>query len=169
VRLFHFSEDPAIERFTPHVPATNPDHLARVWAIDEQHQSAYWFPRDCPRVAVWASTEVERFQKEFATVALRLHAIEARWRSAISTAIVYRYELAAALFEPWPEADGQWVSAAMVEPLVIEPLGDLAGLHRDAGIELRTVESLWPLRNHVAASDWPFSIIRMMYADPPPS
>lgn len=164
MRLYHFSEDPAIERFTPHVPATNPEHAARVWAIDERHQAAYWFPRGCPRVTVWCDDDAERFGREFATAARRLHAIETRWRPAMTTTSVYRYELPSAEFSPWPEADGQWVSTATVEPLAVEPLGELAALHHDAGIELRAVESLWPIRDQVVAGDWPFSVIRMMYA-----
>lgn len=35
--LYHFSEDPSIERFVPHVPRTNPTHPPAVWAIDEVH------------------------------------------------------------------------------------------------------------------------------------
>ena len=58
--LLHFSEDPTITRFEPHVPATNPTHEPAVWAIDEQHSPVYWFPRDCPRGSVWANSEAER-------------------------------------------------------------------------------------------------------------
>ena len=32
--VYHFSEDPAISRFVPHVPRTNPTQPARVYAID---------------------------------------------------------------------------------------------------------------------------------------
>ena len=53
--LLHFSEDPSITRFTPHVPATNPGQAPAVWAIDAAHAPVYWFPRDCPRGAVWAA------------------------------------------------------------------------------------------------------------------
>ena len=35
--VFHFSEDPSIEVFRPHVPVTRPDAEPRVWAIDEEH------------------------------------------------------------------------------------------------------------------------------------
>src|SRR3954464_3428258 len=51
--LFHFSEDPSIERFVPHVPKTNPTHRAGVWAIDHERAPLYWFPRECPRVTIW--------------------------------------------------------------------------------------------------------------------
>jgi hypothetical protein len=64
--LHHFSEDPNIVRFDPHVPVTNPEHRAGVWVIDAAHAPLYWFPRDCPRVTVWPRTsqEVQRFDIE---------------------------------------------------------------------------------------------------------
>lgn len=168
MRLFHFSEDPTIERFVPHVPRHNPTQPARVWAIDEDHEAAYWFPRDCPRVTVWCDVPSRRpeFQNQFGTAASRLHVVEARHVGPMGSATVYRYELPGDAFEPWEEADGQWIADAEVVPLSVEPVDGLVDLHRDAGIELRTVDSLWPLHDEVAACDWPFSIIGMMYATP---
>ena len=58
--VWHFSEDPSIERFLPHVPVTNPTQQAAVCAIDETHAPLYWFPRDCPRGTVWARDEKEQ-------------------------------------------------------------------------------------------------------------
>ncbi len=55
--LYHFSENPGIERFVPHVPVTNPDHPPAVWAINVKHSPLYWFPRDCPRATVWNVTD----------------------------------------------------------------------------------------------------------------
>jgi hypothetical protein len=57
--LYHFSTNPDIKRFVPHVPRTNPTHRAAVWAIDADHAPLYWFPRDCPRVSVWPRGHVE--------------------------------------------------------------------------------------------------------------
>ena len=76
--LYHFSEDPAIWRFEPHVPATNPDHRAGVWAIDDDHAPLYWLPRDCPRVTACARTasELPAFRRAWATDAHRVHAIK---------------------------------------------------------------------------------------------
>ena len=61
VRLFHFSDDPAIARFEPRPvarPSLRPagqDWLngPLVWAIDEPHHPMYLFPRDCPRILLW--------------------------------------------------------------------------------------------------------------------
>jgi hypothetical protein len=46
--VYHFSEDPSIRRFQPHVAATSSHAEPLVWAIDEEHAPLYWFTRDCP-------------------------------------------------------------------------------------------------------------------------
>ena len=89
--LYHFSEDPAIERFVPHVPPTNPTEAPAVWAIDAEHAPLYWFPRDCPRVTAWPRNDRERvaFRSAFTTIADRVHAIESAWLEAMrETAVV---------------------------------------------------------------------------------
>jgi hypothetical protein len=52
--VLHFSEDPTITYFVPHVAASARVPDAYVWAVDAQRSPAYWFPRQCPRVLVWA-------------------------------------------------------------------------------------------------------------------
>jgi hypothetical protein len=164
--LHHFSEDPAIERFVPHVPATNPNHPPAVWAIDAAHAPLYWFPRDCPRVTVWAGTDAElaAFQECFTTAASRLHAIEHAWLPSTQRVELYRYDLPAGSFAPWTDADGQWISTESVVPLGVAAVGNVIDLHARASIELRIVPSLWPLRDVVAAGPWPFSLVRMLNA-----
>jgi hypothetical protein len=49
----HFSEDPGIGVFVPHVAATSRQDLPYVWAVDGDRAPAYWFPRRCPRVMAW--------------------------------------------------------------------------------------------------------------------
>jgi hypothetical protein len=66
-------------------------------------------------------------------------------------------------FEPWPDASGQWVSHAVVEPLAVTALGDLV----DAQIELRLVPNLWPLVELVQDGPWDFSCVRLVNAVPP--
>ena len=172
VRLFHFSDDAGIRRFTPHVPRTNPSQPAQVWAIDERHQSLYWFPRDCPRVTVWPRPNGDPgvFNRVFDTTAPRLHALEAVWFDRFAAATIHRYELPTASFRPWAEATGQWVSGEAVEPLGCESLNDLADRHGEAGIELRALPSLWGLVDIVTdpahADDWDFSMVRLANAVP---
>ena len=164
--LHHFSEDPTIRRFVPHVPASNPTQAPAVWAIDAEHAPLYWFPRDCPRVTVWPRDESERpaFEERFGTTAPRLHAVEAAWLERMRTVDLYRYDLPATTFRRWEEASGQWISRVEVVPSTVEPVGDLLALHEQAGIELRVVETLWPLRELAISDEWDFSIVRMRNA-----
>src|ERR1043165_516781 len=145
--LHHYSEDPHIERFVPHVPRTNPSHAAAVWAIDSEHAPLYWFPRDCPRIAMWPRRvgDLGLFAERFATVAPRLHAMELAWVYVMRATALYRYDFDPAGFEPWKAADGQWISLGDVVPVNVSPVGDLLDAHARAGIELRLVPSLWPL------------------------
>lgn len=52
----------------------------------------------------------------------------------------------------------------MVTPLAVEPVGDLLTAHVAAGIELRVVPSLWPLRDAAVDDRWDFSLVRMANA-----
>ncbi len=160
--LHHFSEDPSITRFVPHVPSTNTTQAPAVWAIDEVHAPLYWFPRDCPRVTAWPrnDTERDRFEAAFATMAPRLHVIELGWLQRMRDCVLYRYDFDAARFEPWREASGQWVANTVVEPVSVSPVGDLLTLHADADIELRIAPSLWPMLDLVQSDAWDFSIVR---------
>jgi hypothetical protein len=161
--VLHFSEDPDIGRFDPHVPATNPAQPPRVWAIDERHAPLYWFPRDCPRVAFWTRDGAPPALLG-PTTAARVHAVEGAWLERIRACrlVVYRFDAAA--FEPWSDAVGQWVAHEPVEPLSVTPLGDLLTAHAEAGIELRLVPSLRPLVDPVVASGYCFSIVRLANA-----
>ncbi len=170
MELFHFSPDPAIGRFTPHVPATNPGQPPSVWAIDAEHAPLYWFPRDCPRVTAWPRGAIERYQfrEAFSTVAERVHAIELRWLPILASTVLYRYRFDGSVFRPWTDASGQWVSDTAVEPIDVERLDDLIGCHVAAGIELRAVPNLWPVRDLAVGGAWDFSIVRFQQALPRP-
>ena len=128
--LYHFSEDRGIERFVPHVPVTNPGYPPAVWAIDAEHSPLYWFPRDCPRAAVWTSADLTHKTPR------RIHTVERAWKKRLRTTTVFCYGLPTEPFVPWPEADGQFIATGTVVPISVEPLGDLVALHEAAGIEL---------------------------------
>jgi hypothetical protein len=164
--LFHFSEDPAISRFVPHVPRTSPTQRPAVWAIDEAHAPLYWFPRECPRVTAWPRDRDDEvaFRAAFATEARRVHAIELGWLERMRSTALYRYVFDASAFSPWAEASGQWICTHAVEPLAVAPVGDLVDRHVDARIELRLVPSLWPLRELAVSGGWDFSVVRMANA-----
>ena len=156
MRLFHFSEDPGIERFEPRpVEVPSPRRAGMdwlngplVWAIDEWHQPLYLFPRECPRILLWpqAATTQEDRAKWFGSSPARMIAhIEREWLERLEQGRLYRYELPRASFEPLDDA-GMHVSRSSVAPLAIDAIGDLPAALAAAGVELRVLDTLAPLR-----------------------
>ncbi len=161
--VYHYSGDGAIRRFAPHVPSTNPSHPPAVWAIDEFHAPLYWFPRDCPRVSVWAYDQAQQatLSELFDTEASRICAAESAWLPLIGNARVYRYCFDAAGFRPSAEADGQYISASAVIPARVEPVDDLLALHAEHEVELRFTPRLGRLVDRMLESALPFSFVRI--------
>jgi len=168
--VYHFSENPDIARFAPRVLPGRLHDEAVVWAIDAAHAHLYFFPRDCPRILFNAksdTTEADRERFLAHTDALRgIAAIESAWLQRLreTQLYVYRFPLAS----PWtPLHDfGGYIARETVEPVGVEPVGDLLARLADAGIELRITPSLWPLYAAVVASTLEFHIIRMRNAAP---
>jgi hypothetical protein len=160
--LHHFSEDASIELFEPRVSIANPNQPPAVWAIDAEHAPLYWFPRECPRVAVWSRTDGERraLRRRFQTTAGRLHALELAWLERMRTTTLYRYDLPPASFRQWGDVTGQYIADAAVEPVGVTVFDDLLAVHVEANIELRVVPSLWPLIDEVTEDEFDFSIVR---------
>ena len=167
--VLHFSEDPAITEFTPHVAPTAQVREAYVWTVDAARAPDYWFPRQCPRAMAWgepSTTEADRLAI-LGPSAARVHMIEYRWLAAMQNVHLYAYRFDATHFCPHgneavPTAQ---VATGTVRPLgPPEPVGDLLALHEEAGIELRLVGSLWPWWRAVTASSVGFSGIRLRNA-----
>jgi len=163
-QVLHFSENPTITLFEPHVAATAKQPEAYVWAVDAERSPDYWFPRRCPRAMAWtveSTTEGDRpcLGDD------RVHAVEYGWLEAMRTVELYAYRLPAADFEPF--GDYCHVSTRTVRPLgPAERVGDLFALHAEAGIQLRVLPSLWPFWDRVTASSLGFSGIRLGHARP---
>lgn len=166
--LWHVSENPAIERFEPHVSATAASSEPRVWAVDTRHLPLYWFPRECPRGTFWATRGTTPEDMALLRGASRVHLVERSWLEAMRTARVVAYRLPEETFLPDPEVGGYWLSREPVEPRELVPLGDLVERHRATDIELRAVENLWPDWNRVIASTLEYSGIRLHNARPDP-
>lgn len=148
--LLHFSEDPLIRHFVPHVAATAQQPEAYVWAVDALNSPCYWFPRQCPRVCSWSERSP------------RVHAVEEAWLATIRSTTLYAYRFDGADFEPFGERPHAHVATRPVSPLgpPVE-VGDLVGLHETHGIELRVLPGL---EEHFAAireAGLEFSGIRM--------
>jgi hypothetical protein len=164
--VYHFSEDRSIRRFAPHVPPTNPGHPAAVWAIDADHAPLYWFPRDCPRISVWArdGAQCAVLAERFGTEATRICAFETGWFERVRTTRLYRYAFDAAPFRPWDLADGQYIATEAVRPERVDELDDLLALHAAADVELRVTPLLGALLDRVLESGLPFSCVRLRNA-----
>jgi hypothetical protein len=167
--VLHFSEDPAITRFVPHVAGTAQQPEPYVWAVDYERAPDYWFPRRCPRAMAWVAAQTSDVDAERIIgvgCGARVHAIEYGWLEALRTARVYAYRLPAARFRPFGAPQPHAFVA--VEP--VEPLGppelvpDLLSCHAEAGIQLRVLDNLWPFWDAVIASTVGFSGIRLANA-----
>jgi hypothetical protein len=177
IRLFHFSDDPSIETFTPQavaVPSPRPpgqDWLngPLVWTVDESRQAAYLFPRDCPRILLWLTPRTEQADRDRwwgdRNCSMIAH-IEWRWLRRLATTTLYRYELPADSFEPLDDT-WMWVSRRPAVPLDVKVVDDLLDALRREEVELRIMENLTPLKDvwattlHASgirlrnAQDWP--------------
>ncbi|HEX8803001.1 MAG TPA: hypothetical protein VF743_02370 [Acidimicrobiales bacterium] len=169
--LLHFSEDPAITRFEPHVAATAQQPEAYVWAVDAGRAPDYWFPRQCPRAMAWVvagTTDADRARVLGPGGGERVHAVEYGWLDALRTTRLYAYRFAAGPFRRFPpggEGGHAHVSTEPVEPLgPPEPVGDLLALHEAAGIQLRVLPGLWPFWDEVVRTTLGFSGIRLANA-----
>jgi hypothetical protein len=168
--LYHFSEDPTIDLFRPHVARTSSETEPLVWALDKEHAPSYWFPRDCPRACCWVGNAAPISQAGAALLgfggARRLHAIEGSWLEPVRACRLYAYEFDPALFQPKIAEAGYWVARRDVTPLTVSPVGDLLARHVEAEIELRVVRNLWPIIDAIVGSGLEFSIIRKANAQP---
>ncbi|MCG8923338.1 DUF6886 family protein [Lentzea sp. CC55] len=162
-QVLHFSEDPAITRFVPHLAATARQPGEYVWAVDAARSPDYWFPRQCPRVLAWDTAGTTG-----------VHAVEYGWLDRMRTVELYAYRFDAAPFRPFPES-GEGAGSAVVatEPVVplgpADRVGDLFALHEEAGIELRVLANLWAFWDEVVAGPLEHSGIRLRNARPRPA
>lgn len=171
--VLHFSEDPHITRFVPHVAATAQQPDAYVWAVNAFHAPSYWFPRQCPRAMTWrgpSTTGEDAMAILGPGTHSRVHAIEYEWLDALRTTQLYAYPFSAADFRPFSPAESHaFVCEREVEPLgPPRVVGNLLDLHREADIQLRLVDNLWPFWDVVIESTMGFSGIRLRNAKPRP-
>jgi hypothetical protein len=168
--VLHFSEDPRIERFIPHVAATAQQAEPYVWAVDAARAPDYWFPRQCPRALAWVTagtTDTDRERICGAGCGDRVHAIEFGWLDAMRTTRLYAYRFAAERFRPFGAGPDSHAHVA-TEPVVPlgppEPVGDLIECHAAAGIQLRVLPTLRPFWAAVVGSTMGYSGIRLRNA-----
>ncbi|KGE00790.1 DUF6886 family protein [Rhizobium sp. YS-1r] len=154
MRLYHFSDDPGIERFEPRPvrvaslrqPGKEWLNGPLVWAIDEAHEFMYLFPRDCPRILIWAKPDTiaddrRSWLGDWRAVAY----VERVWLDRLSGETICRYEMPVEGFEDLDDA-GMWVARRPVVPIGVATLSGLDREFAPRGVELRVVDSLKPLK-----------------------
>lgn len=164
MKLWHVSDRPDIARFEPRAVETHFRQDPLVWAIDDEHVPAYWFPRELPRATFWAAADtsdddVERYLR--GDRSLRVHVIQEDWLEELRGARLYAYRLPPETFELQDEIAGYYVSQVAVEPIAVEELADLERKHAEAGIDLRVTRDLRALWDGVIGSTLAFSGIRL--------
>jgi hypothetical protein len=156
IEIYHFSDDPDIEIFTPRPVRVAVDRGADrewlngplVWATDAAHSLLYLFPRECPRVVIWPTpdTNAEDRERWFGASSSRAIAfVEEAWLERLRIAVVHRYHLPADSFEDVEDV-GMWVSRTPVRPLRVESLRELPRQMEDQNIALRALPRLTPLK-----------------------
>jgi len=164
--LFHFSENPNIEKFVPRPPLRHPDAEARVWAIDAWHAPLYYFPSDCPRVCFWPlpTTTAEDMRQYWTDESNRMVvAIEHAWAGRLQNVPIYRYEFAEEGFVDCQD-HGVFVSEETVTPLSVTPVGPCLKALAEATVELRLCPSLVKLGKRMMETSLHWSLIRMAHA-----
>jgi hypothetical protein len=170
--VYHFSEDPTITRFEPHLAKTAQVKGAYVWAVPAHRACDYWFPRQCPRAMTWARPDSD--PEDVAKIigpggGTRVHAIEYGWLEAIRTVELYVYRFDPTGFRPIDDSDEPpaVVNEDVVVPLgPAEPVGDMLALHERAGIQVRVLPRLHDFWAAVITSTLGFSGIRLRNALP---
>ena len=161
--LFHVSEEGGIQLFEPRWSEIAKQNA--VWAIDAERLRNYLLPRECPRVTYYAGPQTVRADvKRFLGKSKAVVAIESAWFEPVRSCRLYCYYFPADTFVSIDECAGYYVSNVPVVPARVEVFDDLIVEILNRGVELRIVESLWPLRDEVVASTLQFSMIRMRNA-----
>ncbi len=157
MRLFHFSDDGNINKFKPRsvrTPSLRPpgrDWLngPLVWAIDDDHQPMYLFPRECPRILLWPVATTNRADVDtwFGESPSRMIAyIEWDWLDRLTHSKLYRYEFPTPAFQTLDDV-GMWVSDKEVMPIAMTEIENLPAALQAHAVELRIVERLAPLKS----------------------
>ncbi|OAB76434.1 DUF6886 family protein [Paenibacillus crassostreae] len=155
MKLYHFSEESDIRFFKPRVKHNRQNMPPVVWAIDQQHEFTFYFPRNCPRI-VYTRTEGisdEDNNKFFGlTDSNIVITVEGVWYKRISETTIFRYELPGDSFKLFDEFAGYYISKETIYPIDIKPIDKLIERLADLNIEIRFTPNLHPLRESILNS-----------------
>ncbi|WP_257347543.1 DUF6886 family protein [Pseudalkalibacillus decolorationis] len=163
--LYHFSEEADIKQFIPRKSSSFPQLPPKVWAIDKTHAPLYYFPRDCPRIAIWKGKDTtDQDMERFHLNAKMVITIESRWLPKLEETVIFQYTFAEESFQCFDENAGYFTSEKSVKPIEVVKIGHLREHLIDSSVELRWIRSLKNLRDDVLNSSLSYSMIRMRNA-----
>jgi hypothetical protein len=168
MRLFHVSEESDISIFTPRIPKRKDIDNSKglVWAITEACLPNFLVPRDCPRVAYYATDEsneqdIEKFFADKRTPYVL--AIEQKWFDLMMETTLYVYEFNIDDFYLQDKTAGYYVSEVEQVPINKYIVTDIVKELFTRNVELRILPNLWSLGEKIKASlQW--SLCRMRNA-----
>ncbi|MHA6484091.1 DUF6886 family protein [Paenibacillus sp. strain BS8-2] len=155
MKLYHFSEENDISIFKPRVKDNRRNMPPVVWAIDEEHQFTFFFPRSCPRIVYTKHdniNEQDLFRFFGTTKADIVITVETNWYKSIMNTTLFRYELPNDSFSIFDETAGYYISYEEVKPKCMTPINN--GIERltEMNIEVRFTPELNILRNELLKS-----------------
>ena len=164
-KLYHISEEAGIEHFAPR---PGRDGNLRVWAISAQRIQNYFFPRDCPRICIWADKNTSAADLERLANHNSIIAIERKWFERARDAKLFAYAFAPSAFSLEDLNAGYYTAATSQTPIekltIDDPLRQLNFL----STRLEVLEELHSFRQTVSGSSFAYSMIRMRNAAPIP-
>lgn len=172
MRLYHVSETPNIKIFKPRFP-TRPDldqDKGLVWAITEACLPNFLTPRDCPRVAYYATDQTSQadmeayFSKQTSPYVV---AIENAWFETMKKTTLYLYEFDPKDFVLQDEVAGYYISESPQTPIGVAVVTDLFDELFKRQVEVRLLPDLIDLSQRVKASTLNWSLCRMVHAKQP--
>jgi len=155
LKLYHFSEESNIAIFQPRVKHNRQDMPPVVWAIDQQHEFTFYFPRDCPRIVYTRSEGIsdQDRQRFFGlTDANIVITIEVGWYKRINAATIYRYELPYESFKLFDEYAGYYISENPVTPIELTPFNNLIDKLMEQNIDIRFTPNIYKIRGELLNS-----------------
>lgn len=169
MKLYHVSEEPAIEIFQPRPSPQVYGNITGdvVYAVTEEMLHNYLLPRDCPRVTYYAKhdssqEDIERFIDS--TKKKYIITVEGGWLERIKHTTLYLYELPNESFTKLDEGAGYYISYKSIKPVCVTTVNDILSELAKKDVELRFQPSLKDLARDISSSSLQFSIIRLRNA-----
>lgn len=155
MKLFHFSKQDNIITFKPRIKENRQDMPPVVWAIDDEHQFTFFFPRDCPRIVYTKSDHIteQDYMKFFGTTNANIViTVETSWYSNMMNTTLFRYELPFDSFTLFDEIAGYYISYEEVKPTDMTPIKNALEQLMEMNIEVRFTPDLSVIRNELLKS-----------------